>query len=89
MTIPYNVLTHLGFLDKVGGPVDNSLKLYLSDWVVLRHLEELSINTPTSLSEDDYLDLVSKRQYWRKDSINHKFNSEFLKVIGLEGIFNS
>lgn len=46
---------------------DNNIKhqtfLNSTDWMVLRHIREKALGTPTSLTEDKYLQLEQQRAY--------------------------
>lgn len=46
---------------------------YLSDtdWLVIRHRDQLDLNLETSLNNDQYLDLLAKRQEARKQVIEY------------------
>lgn len=88
MTIPYELLKHARILED-DGPGDYTTKLYLTDWLILRHLEEISVGKETSLTVVEYNTLVAKRDQWRKDGLNHRFNSKLLDIVGLPGLFNT
>lgn len=46
---------------------------YLSDtdWLVIRHRDQLDLNLETSLNNDQYIDLLNKRQEARKQVVEY------------------
>lgn len=42
-----------------------------TDWLVIRHRDQLDLNLETSLNNDQYLDLLNKRQEARKQVIDY------------------
>lgn len=42
-----------------------------TDWLVIRHRDQLELNLETSLNNDQYLDLLNKRQEARKQVIDY------------------
>lgn len=44
--------------------------LATTDWMVLRHIRELALKLPTSLSEEEYITLEEKRQTAAKAIVN-------------------
>lgn len=42
-----------------------------TDWLVIRHRDQLDLKQPTSLNNDQYLDLLTKRQEARKQVIEY------------------
>jgi len=41
-------------------------KLFYTDWIVIRHLEELALGRPTTLSEDEFQKLGNAREFFRE-----------------------
>jgi len=41
-----------------------------TDWKVIRHRDQLALNIETSLSEEEYILLLEKRQQARREVIN-------------------
>lgn len=41
-------------------------KLFHTDWMVIRHLEELALGRPTTLSEDEFQNLGNLREFFRE-----------------------
>ena len=52
---------------------NKTAKKYLSDtdWLVVRHRDQLDLKQKTSLTENQYLDLLEKRQEAREKVINY------------------
>lgn len=42
-----------------------------TDWLVIRHRDQLDLNLETSLNNDQYIDLLNKRQEARKQVIEY------------------
>lgn len=42
-----------------------------TDWLVIRHRDQLDLNLKTSLNNDQYIDLLNKRQEARKQVIEY------------------
>lgn len=42
-----------------------------TDWLVIRHRDQLDLNLETSLNNDQYLDLLNKRQEARKQVVDY------------------
>ena len=51
-------------------------KLFYTDWIVIRHLEELALGRPTTLSEDEFQKLGNAREFFRE-----KYNSVLADTI--------
>ncbi len=42
-----------------------------TDWLVIRHRDQLDLNLKTSLNNDQYIDLLNKRQEARKQVVDY------------------
>ena len=42
-------------------------KLLRTDWLVLRHNEQIELGAPTTITHDDYIRLLKRRQHWRDE----------------------
>ena len=52
---------------------NNESKKYLNetDWLVIRHRDQLDLKQETSLTHEQYLDLLAKRQAAREKVVNY------------------
>ena len=52
---------------------NNESKKYLNetDWLVIRHRDQLDLKQETSLTQEQYLDLLAKRQAAREKVVNY------------------
>ena len=48
-----------------------------TDWLVQRHKEQLDTETTTSLTAEEYVELISYRQYLRQLSSQTEFDDSF------------
>lgn len=44
-----------------------------TDWLVIRHRDQLDLNLETSLNNDQYIDLLNKRQEARKQVVEYEW----------------
>lgn len=44
-----------------------------TDWLVIRHRDQLDLNLETSLNNDQYIDLLNKRQEARKQVLEYEW----------------
>ena len=42
-----------------------------TDWLVIRHRDQLALNKETSLTNEQYLNLLAKRQYAREKVVRY------------------
>lgn len=78
MFLPYNFIN---ILDNTN--ISNANKLFLTDWIITRHLEQIYSGEPTSISEEQFKEVVLKRNVWRSSIEHMDINSitQVLKII--------
>lgn len=76
------MLQLLEYLDSLNleTPISTQDKLSITDWIIVRHLEEVSLKKPTSITEQEYETLSNARDVWRA-SLNNTLLDD-LNVLG-------
>ena len=49
------------------GAVAGASKLARTDWIITRHRDQVELGIVTSITNEQYLELLTKRQDWRSN----------------------